>query len=184
MSATTLRDTLVATGVDILDTDGLAALTLREITRRAGVSHGAPRRYFPTHNSLLAAIASQGLRDLGARLAPILDAPTSARHRLISAAIEYVAFAQERPAMFELMFRHDLLEGAGANLRATSLPLFEALRTLAEADQASDPNATALKIWTGTHGIAVLAANRSLSLVTPDLVIEELVRSTVVAHLP
>lgn len=86
--------------------------------------------------------------------------------------------------MFELMFRHDLLEDAGANLRATSLPLFEALRTLAEADRASDPNATALKIWTGTHGIAVLAANRSLSLVAPDLVIEDLVRSNVVAHLP
>lgn len=86
--------------------------------------------------------------------------------------------------MFELMFRHDVLEGAGSNLRATSLPLFEALRTLAEADQAPDPNAAALKIWTGTHGIAVLAANRSLDLVAPELAIEDLVRSAVVAHLP
>ncbi|MFE4498630.1 TetR/AcrR family transcriptional regulator [Rhodococcus sp. NPDC056743] len=184
MSATTLRDTLVDTGVGILDTDGPAALTLREITRRAGVSHGAPRRYFPTHNSLLAAIASRGLQDLSARLAPMLGAPTPARARLISAAIEYVTFAQERPAMFELMFHHDVLEDAGADLRATSLPLFEALRTLTEADQAPDPYATALKIWTGTHGIAVLAANRSLDLVAPELAIEDLVRSTVEAHLP
>lgn len=57
MTVSSLRETLVATGVEILDADGATELTLREIARRAGVSHGAPRRYFPTHNSLLAAIA-------------------------------------------------------------------------------------------------------------------------------
>ncbi|MER5838314.1 TetR family transcriptional regulator [Streptomyces sp. NPDC002130] len=72
MTVSSLRETLVATGVEILDVDGATELTLREIARRAGVSHGAPRRYFPTHNSLLAAIASHGLRDLTDRLDPIL----------------------------------------------------------------------------------------------------------------
>ena len=48
MTVSSLRETLVATGVEILDADGATELTLREIARRAGVSHGAPRRYFPT----------------------------------------------------------------------------------------------------------------------------------------
>jgi len=184
MTVVSLRETLVATGVEILDADGPTELTLREIARRAGVSHGAPRRYFPTHNGLLAAIAFRGLVDLTDRLDPILTGKQSARDRLISAAVEYVSFAQERPAMFELMFRHDLLEGAGSNLRESSLPLFAALQRLTEAAKASDPITSALSIWTGTHGVAVLAANRSLALVAPDSDIAALVTATVTDHLP
>ncbi|MBT2264781.1 MULTISPECIES: TetR/AcrR family transcriptional regulator [Rhodococcus] len=184
MTVSSLRETLVATGVEILDADGPTELTLREIARRAGVSHGAPRRYFPTHNSLLAAIASRGLHDLADRLDPILAGKQPARSRLIAAAIEYVSFAQERPAMFELMFRHDLLEGAGSNLRESSLPLFAALQSLTDEADASEPTTSALNIWTGTHGIAVLVASRSLALVCPDLDIAALVTTTVTNHLP
>ena len=86
--------------------------------------------------------------------------------------------------MFELMFRHDLLEGAGSNLRESSLPLFAALQSLTDEANASDPTTSALNIWTGTHGIAVLATNRSLTLVCPDLDIAALVTSTVTNHLP
>ena len=64
MTSTPLRDRLVQAGVDLLEEEGLGNLTLRAITRRTGVSHGAPRRYFPTHNALLAAIAATGLADL------------------------------------------------------------------------------------------------------------------------
>lgn len=183
MTAPSLRDTLVATGVEILESDGPAELTLREIARRAGVSHGAPRRHFPTHNGLLAAIAGCGMRDLYTRLTPILDSGRSARDRLIDAAIEYVSFAQERPDMFALMFRHDLLDSAGGNLREYSLPLFAATRTLTEEAGASHPTESAIHIWTGTHGIAVLATNRSLTLVAPGLDLPALARATVLNHL-
>ncbi|MER6694506.1 TetR/AcrR family transcriptional regulator, partial [Streptomyces minutiscleroticus] len=50
-----------------MTTGGTASLGLREIARRAGVSHGAPRRYFPTHHALLPAIAHRGFADLAAR---------------------------------------------------------------------------------------------------------------------
>jgi AcrR family transcriptional regulator len=53
-------------GVDLLAREGLQALTLREVARQAGVSHGAPRGYFPTHLELLSAIAR------GTDLAPLL----------------------------------------------------------------------------------------------------------------
>lgn len=52
-----LRIRLVDVGVELLAREGVGALSLREIARRAGVSHGAPRRHFPTHLELLSAIA-------------------------------------------------------------------------------------------------------------------------------
>ena len=163
-----LRDRLIAAGVAILEEQGLAELSLRAITRRTGVSHGAPRRYFPTHRGLLAAIARTGLEDLTARLAPVLaqvDLP--ARERLIRLAEAYLGFAEDRLEMFELMFRHDLLAGAGGELRATALPLFEGLaRLVAEAAPAHpDSRQRALSIWTQLHGLAVLSAGQSLDLV-------------------
>lgn len=54
------RGRLVDAGVELLEEGGIAAVGLRAITRAAGVSHGAPRRHFPTHVSLLAAIADAG----------------------------------------------------------------------------------------------------------------------------
>lgn len=62
-SDTGLRDRLVDVGVALVAAEGAQALTLREIARRAGVSHGAPRRYFPTHLELLSAIARRGFTD-------------------------------------------------------------------------------------------------------------------------
>jgi len=163
-----LRDRLVTAGVEILEQEGLAELSLRAITRRTGVSHGAPRRYFRTHRGLLAAIARTGLDDLSARLQPALaDTGVPARERLIALAEVYLRFAEQRLAMFELMFRHDLLAGAGGNLRATALPLFEGLTALvAEATPGhQDSRERALSIWTQLHGLAVLSAGQSLDLV-------------------
>src|SRR6185369_1592988 len=63
-----LRERLVATGVALVAEQGSSAVSLREIARRAGVSHGAPRRHFPTHQALLAAIAGRGYHDLSVRI--------------------------------------------------------------------------------------------------------------------
>src|SRR5437868_797839 len=69
---TGLRSRLVDVGVELVTREGVQALSLREIARRAGVSHGAPRRYFPTHLELLSAIARRGFADLAARTAEAL----------------------------------------------------------------------------------------------------------------
>ena len=165
MESTSLRDRLVRDGVELLEEEGLAALTLRAITRRTGVSHGAPRRYFATHNALLAAIAATGLADLAARLAPT-DSDTTPEERLIQLGLRYLAFSAERPAMFELIFRHDLLEGAGGNLRQTSLPLFDTVTTLIQQarPEATDARERALALWTNLHGLATLRGTHALDV--------------------
>ncbi|MEV0245025.1 WHG domain-containing protein [Nocardia sp. NPDC050712] len=163
----TLRERLIGVGVDLLEDVGAGQLGLRAITRAAGVSHGAPRRHFPTHQALLGAIAARGFADLIERFARI-DPGGTPRDRLRAMAVEYVEFAADRPEMFTLMFRHDLLEGSGENLRATTLPIFGQFTTLVSAvTRAPDPAARALVLWTNLHGIATLQANRSLGLIAP-----------------
>ncbi|MCX4625968.1 TetR/AcrR family transcriptional regulator [Streptomyces sp. NBC_01443] len=108
-----LRERLIDVGVDLLLTEGTAALGLREIARRAGVSHGAPRRYFPTHHSLLSAIARRGFADLGGRFVAATAGASSPREQVRALGCAYIGYALEHRGMFELMFRHDLLDSEG-----------------------------------------------------------------------
>ncbi|MEU3014801.1 TetR/AcrR family transcriptional regulator [Nocardia asteroides] len=164
-----LRARLIDAGVELLERDGVGELGLRAIARAAGVSHGAPRRWFPTHAALLAAIAARGFADLTDRFAGLaaIDDP---RERLRGMAIDYLDFAVTRPQMFTLMFRHDLLAGSGENLRATTRPLYGRIVDLvAAASPGTDATATALLLWTNVHGLATIAANRTLEVVAPDV---------------
>ncbi|MDN3354350.1 TetR/AcrR family transcriptional regulator [Actinomadura sp. DC4] len=166
-----LRERLIDVGAELVATEGTAALGLREIARRAGVSHGAPRRYFPTYHALLSAIARRGFDDLGARFAGAIAGVTAPRDRLRALAGAYVAYALERRGMFELMFRHDLLDSErqdasdGPRLRESTLPLFEGIVGLVAQCRPGEPEVTAAVLWSNLHGVAQLWTWRSLQLV-------------------
>jgi AcrR family transcriptional regulator len=161
---------LVAVGVDLVTQKGIHALSLREIARRAGVSHGAPRRYFPTHLELLSSIARQGFADLSIAITEaIAAAPDSPRDRLAALARAYIDFALSHRGMFELMVRRDLLESGYLGLRDASLPLFDTLVDLLTQVRPEDPvsaQAAAGALWGNLHGIAQLWIWGSLGLAT------------------
>ncbi|WP_181798394.1 TetR/AcrR family transcriptional regulator [Streptomyces sp. WELS2] len=184
-SDTSLRDRLVDAGVDLLAAEGPQALTLREIARRTGVSHGAPRRYFPTHLELLSAIARRGFADLAERVRQALDRETGdARARVAAPARAYLEFALEQPGMYELMFRHDLLESGRLGLRETSLPLFSLLAGLiAAAAPDADAPRVAGALWANLHGLAQLWRWRSLQLATGEEDLAPLLETVLAAHL-
>ncbi|MFG1917666.1 TetR/AcrR family transcriptional regulator [Micromonospora sp. NPDC048898] len=184
---TGLRARLVAVGVDLVLREGQPALSLREIARRAGVSHGAPRRYFPTHVDLLSAIAREGFADLTARVERTLhDVDADPRTRLTALARTYLDFAAAHRGMFELMFRHDLLDSGRLRLRETSLPLFTVLADLvAQVRRPTDAPAAVLAgaLWANLHGIAQLWAWGSLPLATGTTDDDTLLRAALEAHL-
>ncbi|GGN43452.1 TetR family transcriptional regulator [Streptomyces kronopolitis] len=185
-SESSLRERLIDVGVDLVMTEGSASLGLREIARRAGVSHGAPRRYFPTHHALLSSIARRGFEDLGSRFTAAIVDTTTPRIQLQSVARAYVEYALEHREMFALMFRHDLLDSERhapdedePRLRELTLPMFERIvglvarcRAEQEADHrrgghfaaAPPPAVTAATLWSNLHGVAQLWAWGSLQL--------------------
>ncbi|MFJ3723293.1 TetR/AcrR family transcriptional regulator [Streptomyces sp. NPDC090045] len=197
-----LRERLIDVGAELVTSEGTGALGLREIARRAGVSHGAPRRYFPTHHSLLSAIARRGFADLGERIAAVTVAvpadaeaeaeKASARERVRAIGCAYVGYALEQPGMFELMFRHDLLDSTDQapsdepRLRDSTLPLFHLLVALVSRCGAADPSVTAAALWANLHGVAQLWRWGSLPLVLGEdraAGVERMVGAAVDAHL-
>ncbi|RFC77596.1 TetR/AcrR family transcriptional regulator [Streptomyces sp. AcE210] len=203
-----LRERLIDVGVDLVLTEGSASVGLREIARRAGVSHGAPRRYFATHHALLSAVARRGFKDLAARFEAAVDPEAPPRAQLERLAEAYVGYALECRGMFELMFRHDLLDGAQQDdgrpqLRTSTLPLFERMAALVgrcgedpdavhrpgpPGGSAVSPAVTAAALWSGLHGIAQLWTwgSLQLALATPppgDQERDRLITAVLDAHL-
>ena len=180
-----LRGRLVDVGVELVAQEGAQALTLREIARRAGVSHGAPRRYFPTHLELLSAIARRGFAELGEQAkSTIADGTASPRAQVTALGRVYLEFALANPGMYELMFRHDLLESGHLGLRDTSLPLFGVLVDLVgRARPDVDARLVAGAVWANLHGVAQLWRWGSLQLATGADDFAPLLRSALDAHL-
>ncbi|MER5433580.1 TetR/AcrR family transcriptional regulator [Streptomyces sp. NPDC002588] len=180
-----LRTRLVDVGVDLVSMEGAGSLTLREIARRAGVSHGAPRRYFPTHLELLSAIARRGFVRLGVRVTTALaDGDAGPREQLAELGRVYLEFALDNPGMYELMFRHDLLESGHLRLRDTSLPLFGTLVDLVRRARPDvDARTVAGSLWANLHGIAQLWGWGSLQLATGADDFTPLLSTALDAHL-
>lgn len=182
-----LHARLVQVGVQLMRSEGLSALTLRKIARHAGVSHGAPRRHFPTHLALLSAIARVGFADLAEQVTGSLaDCPDSPRVQLAMLARRYVEFGCGNRDMFELMFRHDVLESNHLRLREVSLPLFELLVDLvsrARPGTEAPVTVVAGALWANLHGIVQLRNWGSLRLATGIDDIEQFLHATLDAHL-
>ncbi|MET8975415.1 TetR/AcrR family transcriptional regulator [Streptomyces sp. NPDC004539] len=178
-----LRARLVDAGVELLAREGVQALTLREIARRAGVSHGAPRRYFPTHLELLSAIARRGFTELAERAEEAMVI-LEVRPRVEQLARIYLEFAFDNPGMYELMFRHDLLESGHLGLRDTSLPLFSVLmESVGRVRPDADAGAVAGALWANLHGVAQLWSWGSLQLATGSEDFGPILRAVLDAHL-
>jgi AcrR family transcriptional regulator len=184
-----LRDRLVQVGVQLVAQEGTEALSLREIARRAGVSHGAPRRYFPTHLALLSAIAWEGYQQLGAQFADLADdRDTEPRLLLLTLSQRFLDFARANRGMFELMFRHELLRGNQLGLRDASGQLFRVLVDLiarARTDDADSPPPAVVAgaLWANLHGIAQLWQWGSLQVMVGLDEIEPLLHAALDAHL-
>jgi AcrR family transcriptional regulator len=154
------RERLIATAAALLAEEGVQAVTLRGIAKAAGVSHGAPLRHFAGRAHLLSAVATLGfveLRERGERLA---DAPP--RERLMAACHGYLDFALGNPAMFELMFRHDLIDACDRELARSNSAVFDLFADLVADVQAqgwrdgTDPRLIAASLWASLHGLAGL----------------------------
>ncbi|MET0149019.1 MAG: TetR/AcrR family transcriptional regulator [Acidimicrobiales bacterium] len=163
MAGATSPDLLVDTARAYLDERGLEGLTLREIARRAGVSHGAPLRHFPSLAALCSAVATQGFRQLYTDIAEAMEAAgPDGRDRLGASGQAYVRFAVANPGAYSLMFRPDRCDPTDPDLQAAEQAAFaQLLYAVAEAQGAgwrADVATADLAavVWAGVHGVAGL----------------------------
>jgi AcrR family transcriptional regulator len=171
-----LRKTLLDAAVALIGEVGPRAFTLREVARRAGVSHNAPYRHFAGKDELLAGVAAEGFERLAAAMQRSMAPATSPRERLVLCGCGYVDFALHWPHHLLVMFDQPLASGTSCeprNLEEQQRIGEDAFRVLldciVDAQQsgdlpAGDPRPLAWTAWSLVHGIAKLATGGNLPL--------------------
>ena len=179
-----LRRALLAAGLTILEAEGSEALSLREVARRAGVSHNAPYRHFADREALLAALAAAGFE----RWAEAMTATGGDR---LEIGVAYVKFAVDHPQVFDLMFgpllspaNHPDLAAAMGRSFAVFAGQFGATAPpdlLGGATERSRPQLIAP--WALVHGLAhLLLGKRMAKSLTGGLDVETLTRAVLIAN--
>ena len=154
-----LRQALRDSAVAILEEEGLAALSLRAVARKAGVSHAAPYRHYPNHEALLVELAVEGFAELRAAIALAAAAPNSRTDRITHIGGAYMRFAANHPALTQLMF------GSQLPNRDTTTELTNAADSIAEElGQALGDPALGLAAWAAVHGLAMLILDNVIDL--------------------
>lgn len=168
-----LRQRILDTSEALLESDGIAALSLREVARRAGVTHQAPYHHFADREAVLAALVTRGFDDLARRLARANDKADAAdaRATALGCSSAYVGFAIDHPGVFRVMFRPDLCDAARfpeaqeAGARAYG----ELLRLVVLLHGAADPGRTLASVyWSLVHGLAGLIVDGPLGWDAPS----------------
>lgn len=160
-----LKNALIKAGVEILSKEGVGGVSLRKVAKRAGVSHSAPYAHFKDRQSLIAAISTEGFRQLYTELdTAVLAHADDPKEQLVEAAWAYVQFAMNNTDTFKIMFS-GLLE------KEKDYPSFveisgqtfdrvvEIVRVCQDAGvlPAAPSDLVAVSVWGQVHGIVSLA---------------------------
>jgi len=163
-----LRSALLAASLEAIREQGVAELSLRDVARRAGVSHAAPAHHFGDKAGLLTALATEGFERFA-------QAQRDARERggvdpiarFSWTGWAYVMFADQNREYFEIMFRPELLNAQDPGYQAAAHAAHEVLlETLAPTLGNVDEEQLLMQstvAWALAHGIARLWLDGNLS---------------------
>jgi AcrR family transcriptional regulator len=166
-----LRASILGAAAEILEKQGIEALSVRAAARRAGVSHNAPYRHFPSKTALLSALAADGFARFGEALAAAeRDGGLRARGEA------YVRFALANPQRFRLMFSAGLRISGDANLREQAGRAFGGLEQAISAHSGQEAPYAAIAAWALVHGLSHLLLDQKLAGASREGV-QEFVRS-------
>jgi AcrR family transcriptional regulator len=118
-----LRRAIVEAALEILRETQSLEFSLRELARRAGVSHNAPYKHFADKRELLAAVSAAGFEMLVKRMASEIAGVRHPRDQLFAMLRAYIDHGVENPALYSLMFGGYL---SGPNRSRPAIELAEA----------------------------------------------------------
>ena len=163
-----LREACILEALKIIENAGVEGLSLREVSRRLGVSHQAPYKHFPSRDHILAEIVSRAFDSFAAHLdaRPVTG---DAYQDLGSMGLAYFEYARAHPLQYRLMFgtplpdpdEHPEMMSKASHAFAL---LRECVRRLpppgAVSEEAADDDA--LFIWSTVHGLAGILQTRAI----------------------
>lgn len=156
-----LPNALRCAAVEVIDERGLGAFSLREVARRAGVSHTAPAHHFGDMRGLLTSVAAEGFNALYAATSEAAAGIDDPVERLIAIGEAYVRLAHSHHAHCEVMFRVDVIDPDDPTLvehgmRAYAV-LEDTIRELIDAEQlAVDLDGATWLCWSTMQGLVAL----------------------------
>ena len=166
-----LKNALIKAGVEILAKDGVSGLSLRKVASKAGVSHAAPYSHFADKQALIAAISTEGFRQLYERVSAVAEEyKTKPSSQLVEVAWAYVQFAMDDRDRFKVMFSGILeKEREYPEFVVEAQRNFQLVKMIVEANQAagklrSGPSdLVALSAWGIIHGFIMLLLESQIS---------------------
>ena len=171
-----LQRRILDASLELIRVEGLASLSMREVARRAGVSHQAPYHPFADRESILARIAQEGFEELLLRMRETSAKAQGLEARLYAISHAYVTFALDRPAHFRVMFRPELVDlarfpeaqCAGEAAFQELLAFVCELRGVAGVDRTAEDDVWTSMLWSQAHGLACLILDGPLGLKVPS----------------
>lgn len=157
--------------LEIIAADGPDLVSMREVARRAHVSHQAPYHHFGDRAGIFAAIAAEGFAILRDEFQRVSAAGPDRSRRCFEA---YVKVALEHPAHCRVMFRSDLCGFAThEEARISADQAFQELlnmveHTIGRPSDARESFAWATLLWSTAHGLATLILDGPLLAKIPD----------------
>lgn len=161
-----LRPALLEAALGIISEQGLEGLSMRTVAAAANVSHNAPYRHFANKEAILAAVAEEGFRELGARMVRQTEDGLEPMETLMRQSCEYVLFARQKPAHFEVMFAFTLRQFFDHQdlLKAATTAIMELIKSIHRCQEAGIVIKRSLLdiafgAWCMVHGLATLVKN-------------------------
>jgi len=160
-----LRSALLQRAWDVVDAEGADGLSLRQLARDAGVSHGASARHFRDKAALLDALAVEGFARMNAALTDASGQSGSFAERFAAAGRAYVGFAVSHPAVLAVMYSAKHHPEVSEELRTLShVGMTGLVALVAEGQEAGEvragpPEQHALVAFASVHGVATLATD-------------------------
>lgn len=161
-----LKEELLQTALEMIDKDGLDAITLRELTQRVGTSRTAVYRHFASKEALILGVIEKGYAQLDLLFTPIFqDRTYSVAERFEKMGRAYLNFAIEHPNLYRLLFgemyRKEREEICDYKDETQATGLYALIGLLLEAQEEGtiariNPIVQAATVWASIHGLASL----------------------------
>lgn len=155
-----LPSALIDETLSIVKREGVGAVSIREVARRARVSHAAPAHHFGSKAGLLTACAVIGFRKLADAVDAAAGGAATHRDALQATGVAYVQFAIDNPELFTIMFSGQVQSDDAAYTEAVSRSFGRLQEILGAASEAGelvqDPRLVSVAAWSLVHGLAAL----------------------------